>query len=234
MVSTITRHQQNTEPPVDAYASRRISTPMVDALEQAWVDIRERHPELPPAVIVLGAGSIGSRSGALTLGHFAAMRWHTDTDGSEELAEVFIGGEGLQRGPAGVLGTLLHEAAHALAHARGIKDTSRQGRYHNTKFKALAEEVGITVTKDPRIGWSPTDLPDTTRNDYADTVEALGRALRLYRRREGTDSGTTTKPTNPPPCVCECGRRIRVATSVRDAGPITCGICGTNFEPEQD
>jgi len=233
MVSTITRHQQHTESPIDADVSKRISTPMVDALEQAWADIRECHPELPPAVIVLGAGSIGSRSGTLTLGHFAAMRWHADTDGSEELAEVFIGGEGLQRGPAGVLATLLHEAAHALAHTRGIRDTSRQGRYHNTKFKALAEEVGITVTKDPRIGWSPTELPETTRAAYADTVEVLSEALRLYRRRECDQSGTT-KPTNPPPCVCECGRRIRVATSVRDAGPITCGICGTDFEPEQD
>lgn len=46
--------------------------------------------------------------------------------------------------------------AHALAHVRGIKDTSRQGRWHNTKFKALAEELGIEVSKDPRIGWSPT------------------------------------------------------------------------------
>jgi len=233
MVQTITRHQQLTATSVDAYASPRISTPMVDALEQAWADIRQHHPELPPAVIVLGAGSIGSRSGELKLGHFAAMRWHTDTGGSDQLAEVFVGGEGVQRGPAGVLGTLLHEAAHALAHTRGIKDTSRQGRYHNTKFKALAEEVGITVTKDPRIGWSPTELPDTTCADYATTIEALGRALRFYRAAERTDNGTT-KTNNPPPCVCECGRRIRVATSVREAGPITCGLCGTDFTPEQD
>jgi len=232
MVQPISRHQQNTATSVDAYASTRISTPMVDALEQAWADIRDRHPELPPAVIVLGAGSIGARSGELTLGHFAAMRWHTDGDDIEQLAEVFVGGEGLQRGPAGVLGTLLHEAAHALAHARGIKDTSRQGRYHNTKFKTLAEEVGITVTKDPRIGWSPTELPDTTSADYATTIDALSRALRLYRATEGTDTGTT-KTTNPPPCVCECGRRIRVSTSVREAGPITCGICGTDFQPDE-
>ncbi|MQA17375.1 MAG: hypothetical protein GEV09_25665, partial [Pseudonocardiaceae bacterium] len=141
--------------------------------------------------------------------------------------------EGLQRPATEVLTTLLHEAAHALAHTRGIKDTSRQGRYHNTNFKELAEEVGTTVTKDPKIGWSPTELPDTTCADYADTVDALSRALRLYRRREHTDSATT-KTTNPPPCVCECGRRIRVATSVREAGPITCGICGTDFQPMAD
>ena len=54
-----------------------------------------------------------------------------------------ISGEGLRRTAHDVLGTLLHEAAHALAHARGIKDTSRQGRYHNKHFKTLAEELGL-------------------------------------------------------------------------------------------
>ena len=79
--------------------------------------------------------------------------------GPVRLPEVFVGGEGLVRGAADVLGTLLHEAAHALAHVRDIKDTSRQGRWHNARFKALAEEVGIEVAKDPRSGWSPTTLP---------------------------------------------------------------------------
>ena len=137
----------------------RISTPMVAALEQAWADIRARHFDVPRAVIVLGAGSIGTTGGRLRLGHFAAMRWTGGADG-ERLAEVFIGGEGLARGPVDVLGTLLHEAAHAMAHVRGIKDTSRQGRWQSARFKALAEELGIEVTKDPAIGWSPTTLPD--------------------------------------------------------------------------
>jgi hypothetical protein len=56
-----------------------------------------------------------------------------------------------------VLSTLLHEAGHALVH--GIKDSSRQKRCHNARFKALADEVEISVTKDPRIGWSPTTIP---------------------------------------------------------------------------
>lgn len=64
------------------------------------------------------------------------------------MAEVFVGGEGLVRGPVEVLATLLHEAAHALADVRGIKDTSRQGPWHNARFKALAEELGIEVVKD--------------------------------------------------------------------------------------
>jgi len=241
MLQPAPRHQPSDHSSVDMQASMDaagpISTPIVAALERAWADIRARHPHVPPAVIVLGAGSIGAR-GALRLGHFAAMRWHIgrvhdqEDEAAEQLAEVFVGGEGLRRGPIDVFGTLLHEAAHALAHVRRIRDTSRQGRWHNTRFKALAEELGIQVTKDPRIGWSPTTLPEITRQTYATTIAALGAALRLYRSAELTSG--TNKPTNPPACVCDCGRRIRVAPSVLAAGPITCGICDSHFTPEPD
>ena len=225
--------------PVDTCVSMPpISAPMVAALEQAWAAIRARHPEVPAVVVVLGAGSIGNTGAGLRLGHFAAMRWQHDNGAAGEpdsarLPEVFIGGEGLRRGPVGVLGTLLHEAAHALADVRQIKDTSRQGRWHNARFKALAEELGIEVTKDPRIGWSPTAVPDTTRDDYADTLAELGAALRLFRAIEAPGAAGGRSKT-PPPCVCGCGRRIRVAPSVLAAGPIVCGVCETEFEPDVD
>ncbi|MGH3612531.1 MAG: hypothetical protein ACRDRK_08025 [Pseudonocardia sp.] len=240
--------------PVKAAAvdAEPISAPMVAALEGAWAAIRARHPEIPAVVMVLGAGSIGG-PGGLRLGHFAAMRW-ADPDqqqtapegagdpegepvaGSEQggpmrLPEVFVGGEGLARGPAEVLATLLHEAAHALAHVRDIKDTSRQGRWHNARFKALAEEVGIEVTKDDRIGWSLTTIPTATRETYASVIAELGRVLRLHRSAEITGGGS--KKPSPPPCVCGCGRRIRAAPSVLEAGPITCGVCGEDFTPDR-
>jgi hypothetical protein len=53
-----------------------------------------------------------------------------------------VGGEGLARGPAHVLGTLLHEAAHALARVRGIKDTSRQGRWRIGRDRAVVWGIG--------------------------------------------------------------------------------------------
>ncbi|MQA16122.1 MAG: hypothetical protein GEV09_18815 [Pseudonocardiaceae bacterium] len=205
-----------------------ISAPVVAALETAWATIRARHPEVPAVVIVLGAGSGGAAAGGIKLGHFAALRWHHH---GERLPEVFVGGEGLARGAGEVLATLLHEAAHALAHVRGIQDTSRQGRWHNARFKALATEVGITVTKDPRLGWSPTALTADTATAYADTITALGKALRLHRATDAAPVRGPRKTT--PPCVCDCGRRIRVAASVLAAGPITCGLCGTDFTPHQ-
>ena len=214
-----------------------ISAPMVAALEAAWAAIRARHPELPAVVIVLGAGS-GDRGGALRLGHFAAMRWSpTDptsdgTGAGAGLAEVFIGGEGLARGPVDVLGTLLHEAAHALAHVRGVQDTSRQGRWHNVRFKAIAEELGIAVEKDPKLGWSPTTVPDGPREAYAAVIAELGSALRMRRASETTGGGEKPKKPGPPALVCGCGRRIRASVSVREAGPIWCGVCEQEFTPE--
>lgn len=220
--------------PVDTHESMpieyggRISSPMVAALEAAWAAIRDRHPEVPAVVLLLGAGSIGAAAGSLTLGHFAAMRWHspdTDDRAGERLPEVFIGGEGLKRGPVEVLGTLLHEAAHALAHVRGIKATSRQGRWHTPGSKALAEELGIEVSKDPCLGWSPTAVPVATREAYAEVIAQLGTALRLHRTTEMSDGAGKPRKPGQPACVCDCGRRIRVAKSVLAAGPILCGLC---------
>jgi len=43
------------------------------------------------------------------------------------------------------------------------------GGWRNARFKALAEELAIEVTNDPRIGWSPTTLPATTTSPPTNT-----------------------------------------------------------------
>lgn len=153
---------------------------LVAALEACWRAIRRHHPEIPPAMLVVAAGFDARRH---KLGHFAAERWwHARKDGA--LPEVLIGGEGLERGPEPVFATLLHEAAHALADAREIQDTSRQGRYHNLRFRALAEELGLVVTPAPGIGWSATTLPAATAALYRrGDRRARAGAHRLSPRR---------------------------------------------------
>lgn len=51
-------------------------------------------------------------------------------EAAASLSEVLITADGLAGSATDALGTLVHEAAHAIAFQRGIKDTSRQGRYH--------------------------------------------------------------------------------------------------------
>ncbi|MQA17813.1 MAG: hypothetical protein GEV09_28270, partial [Pseudonocardiaceae bacterium] len=114
----VTRKRQHTTPG-DGFTSAQL----VAALETAWTAIRDRHPKVPAAVVVVGSGTTSRQA---KYGHYAAMRWQHGTD---RLPEVLISGEGLQRLATEVLTTLLHEAAHGLADTRGIKDTSRQGRW---------------------------------------------------------------------------------------------------------
>ena len=112
-------------------ADRAAACRLVAALEHAWTAIRSHHPQIPQVVMVVASGS-DSRGRRLNLGHSAAGRWQLISPGAPtDRPEVLVSGEGLQRGPVDVLGTLLHEAAHGLAYARKISDTSRQGRFHN-------------------------------------------------------------------------------------------------------
>jgi hypothetical protein len=197
---------------------------LLAALEQAWQTIRTRHPEVPEAVLVVASGSEGKR---LNLGHFAPHRWQVH--GSDR-HEVLVGGEGLQRGPTDVLGTLLHGAAHGLAQARSIQETSRQGRYHNRRYATLAAELGLEVTIVKPIGWSATTVPQHTAVSYSSLLEQLAAALVLWRRQEHR-IGTGTRSRNLLAAACGCGRRIRAAKATFAQAPIICGACQQPVEP---
>jgi hypothetical protein len=203
-----------------------ISPRLVTAIDRTWAAIQAQHPDVPSVVITLGAGS-GAGAGGLKLGHFADGRWQR---ADAKLPELFIGGEGLARGAREVLGTLLHEGAHGVASVRKVQDTSRQGRFHNARFRALAEELGLDVFKTGSLGWSSTTVPDATAARYRGELRRLEGALVAYRHVEGgTGRGGRASNNNGVAARCECGRRIRVAESVLGAGPITCGLCGSDF-----
>jgi hypothetical protein len=206
---------------------------LVAALADAWRVIAARHPDLPPAALIVGQGC-GRRGGGLVLGHFAADRWQRSGDDTSAYVHVvLIGGEGLERGAVDVVATLLHEAAHAIANVRQIKDTSRQDRYHNTRYKHRAEELGLTVKRHEQIGWSLTTLPHATAETYALVIRQLEQAITLHRRSEpvrGDDAGGT----NLIAATCSCPRRIRVALSVLAQGPITRRLCASDFQPDRN
>lgn len=196
--------------------------PVVDAINATFRAIREQHPEIPNAVLVIGASGRKSRS-TLALGHFAPNSWESK-DGKHEIA---MSGEVLRQGAAGVLETLLHESAHLLADTREIKDTSRQGRWHNVKFKALANELGLVVPEsDPSIGWSNTRLTDETKKVYKSELSELGKALKLYRLP--VPEKVTKKVTTKVECAC---RSITLADSFLKKGNIECVECGVVFRP---
>lgn len=214
-MTTMTRNRQ---------ADEFTAVVLVAALESAWKAVRSNHPEVPEVVIIIGSGTTGKEA---KWGHYGSMRWQ---HGAIQLAEVLVSGEGLKRPAPEVLTTLLHEAAHGLADVRQIKDTSRQGRWHNAKFAKHAVELGLEPQKDSRIGWSHCTLLPDTATLYAAELDAMGEALQAYRHPEIHLGGSTRKSNNALPCACSCPRRIRVARAVLDEGAITCDVCGAAFE----
>jgi len=218
---------------------------LVAACEQAWADIQRHHPDVPHAVVVLGSGV--ERGRLVKLGHWWGGRWLAD---GEVRGEVLLAGEALHLPAEQVFEVLLHEAAHGLNATRGIKDASRGGRYHNQRFRATAELVGLDVAAMPPYGWARTTLTTDTVEKYQDAIDRLGDAMRIARTVErpaplgsaeaevggpGTTGGTQrsgeeSEPRRSGAAMCGCGRRMRMAPSVLAAGPVLCGLCGHEFQ----
>jgi len=193
--------------------------PILEALNNALLSIRQRHDEVPNVVLVVGTSSTKK------YGHFARRAW----DGKAP-HEIMISGESLSRGAVDVLGTLLHECAHAMAENTGVKDTSRQGRYHNAEFKRLANLLGIDVQLSPGIGWSDTHVPTETQKRYRRELSELNRALKTYRI---PDPAKVKALPNSIKISCDC-RSITVPLGFYKKGWITCDECGVTFEADAD
>ena len=201
------------------------ASPLLAALERAWAAIRLRHPQVPAAIVVIASGT---QTKATKLGHFAIGRWTVQGNPSAQ-PEVLVAGEGLGRGAAEVLATLLHEAAHGLCVARRIRDTSRGGRYHNRAYRQMAERVGLTVTQSKQYGFAHTTLGDHPHREYAATIDDLAAHLRLHRQGEPHGTGTSAA-RNLPVAACACPRKIRVAPATLAAAPIVCAACQAPFQ----
>ncbi|PXX66920.1 hypothetical protein DFR70_103675 [Nocardia tenerifensis] len=225
-----------------------VGGPLATAIDTVWESIRARHPDVPDVVVAVASGSLG-RGRAPRLGHFGPDRWER---AGAWMPELFVGGEGLAAGARAVLATMLHEAAHGLALTRDIAETSDSGRYHNKKFKELADELGLSTVRHQRAGWSITALPDMTAARYGRELHILTGAIVAHRRPEhgaddtsesggpdvdDTDAAGTkrgrraTKDRNASPFVCRCAtpRRIRAHKKIIEAGPILCGLCREPF-----
>lgn len=218
---------------------------LVAAVEAAYGAIKREAPDLPDAVIITGSGLSGY---GLVWGHFAHDRWIDDIRAGRR-PELFVSGERLAGGATLTMQTLLHEAAHALAIVRGVKDTSRGFRYHNRRFVALAESLGLEYVPDapdPSIGYSAVTLTRQGKRQWRTAIDDLERALTLHlsdptallapvggsggghgpggvRRPRGTGGTSYVKAT------CACPRIIRLSQTELDGEPITCGACGEVF-----
>jgi hypothetical protein len=214
--------------------------PTVEALSKAYAIISEREA-LPPSVIVVKRDS-------RAWGHFTPSQvW---SNGETRAHEIMVSGENLARGARAVLGTLLHEAAHAKNHADGVKGTDVNGR-HNKTFAKQAEAFGLQITEASKaIGWSHTEVPDECAERWADVLALIEQGIQFYAdtmtarfggvapkgspdggSEGGADGGDTPKPRNKNnfKATCGCGNIIRLSGKVLAIG-VTCKGCGQDYK----
>jgi hypothetical protein len=220
-------------------------SPIITALDGAWAAIRRRHPEVPAAVVIAGSSQRGAAEGDALNGHHWPEQWIAGPDEAGRAAELFIAAELLAHGGRAVLEALLHAGAHGLATARGIKDTSAAGnRYHNRRFVALAEELGLRGPGQAETvaGWAGCTLPAATAAAYAAAIAAIDEARPPYlsglpaggTRAGGEaeeDDGTARRGGRRQAVECECQppRRLQLTIRQLEVGPVICGVCGEQF-----
>lgn len=81
--------------------------------------------------------------------------------------EMNIAAEMLSMEIEEVLDTLIHEMIHLYCRENGIQEVSRGGKYHNGKFKALAEEKGLVCYKAGQYGWNTQGHDNDKLTEYA-------------------------------------------------------------------
>lgn len=221
---------------------------------------RRRQDELPGLVETLQDEVVLTMGGTtrLVYGWFEEGAWRY---GDRHVHELFVNAERRAPHPSvsaaeDVLVTLLHEASHVWAQVNGVRDTSRDGRYHNRRFAEIALAIGLAVEKDAVIGHRTPSLSAWARAAYSDLLGELDRGRVLAREPKpsqpegGTsdgdgeadddvDAAASTGPAASPSkyvfasCRCQDGRRhpvtIRVARGSWRPRVICCSVCQAPF-----
>ena len=135
--------------------------PVITELHKAFNYLNKAYYENKLPEVVIAIRSQGKRAGVM--GWFTPAKvW---SDGESEKHEIVITAETLNRDGMDIMRTLHHEMIHLYCETNGIKDTSRNGAYHNKNFKEECLKRGFFYESDKpdnTIGWSLAQLKPET------------------------------------------------------------------------
>ena len=179
--------------------------------------------ELPTPII-----TVQSKPG--TMGHCSVSKiWQRKEDKTYELN---IAAEVRNYPIEETLDTMLHEMVHLYCRQHDIKEVSRGGKYHNKRFKAIAEEHGLTCVPCGQYGWNTT--PGDNLVEYAlnkgwneillgrNSLPPAMRTGATGTAQPGTAPGGGKRPSSTRKLICpKCSQSVRATRKVN----ILCGDC---------
>lgn len=152
--------------------------------------------------------------------------WKHSPDDKEGYYEINMCAEYLNRPFLDICATLIHEMVHLLNLQNKVQDTSRSGKYHNKKFKEVAEQHGLKVDKSEKYGWAITTLTEEAvewiKSTYKDD-----KGFELFRSKLPKIKASSSSSSRKYVCP-GCGTIIRATKEVR----VMCTDCELEFEEE--
>ena len=149
--------------------------------------------------------------------------------GAERFNEIAFNAESFALGAEHVLGSLLHEVAHSMNHAKGVKDCS-SNQYHNAHFASMAQSLGLKTSEIKGKGHAKTTLSDEGVLRWAIALAVIEQALNLTALKGGNNK-PKGRNTNLLKAECGCGQSIRASRGVINSG-VRCELCESTFEVE--
>lgn len=162
-----------------------------------------------------------------TMGHCTVAKVWRKPD--EDTYELNIAAEVLDYPIEETLDTILHEMVHLWCREQGIKEVSRNGRYHNGRFRVEAEARGLEcVYTGEKWGWNTK--PGDRLVEYA--LSRDWNEIRISRNAgqpmawtgggatagqpgpQGVKQGKKPSSTRKLQCPC-CGNSVRATKAVR-------------------
>lgn len=154
-------------------------------------------------------------------GHYTTYdAW--EIDGETGIREININADTLSRPIEELVATLVHEMVHYDLDMKGIKDTSRAGKYHNQKFRDRALECDLLVFEVERYGWART-LPSDDLIKFC--IDNGLQEIRISRIATAQKKGKKKKSSTRKYVCPKCGAIVRATKEVR----ITCTDCNELF-----
>lgn len=170
-----------------------------------------------------------------TWGHCTVSKVWKRKDGNTY--EMNIAAETVNAELEEIIDTLIHEMIHLYCRENGIQEVSRGGKYHNQKFKELAEQKMLVCVKYGQYGWNTVGKGNEKLIEYA--LEKGWTEIRINRETTGgrgripgsgaaqplpvpgmPDGGKRPSSTRKLQCPC-CKNSVRATKEVN----IICGDC---------
>jgi hypothetical protein len=202
--------------------------PVIEELHRAFDCLNKAfyNNELPPVIITIQSKGKRNALGWFTVGKV----WD---DGTQEMHEINISAEYANRNFMDIMKTLHHEMIHLYCAVNEIKDCSRSGTYHNTKFKIASEQHGFYYGEDAydkKLGWTFSKLKPET----IEIIKGFGlnEDVFILKRYDFTANGEgEKKKSNIIKWECGCGNIIRTS---KDGLRVLCLDCETMFMKSED